>query len=164
VWYLESMHPVTPADRRTRENAVLAMAAGDRSPEPFDAVLGRVATALRQGFSHYTGVYLYWLESGDTLVLRAFCGRPTEHTRIPVGQGICGRAARERRTVVVEDVNADPAYLACSLETRSEIVVPVIRGREVLGEIDIDSDVPAAFTPADREFLEKLASQLAARA
>ena len=97
-------------------------------------------------------------------MLRAFRGRPTDHTRIPVGQGICGRAAREKQTVLVDDVNADPAYLACSLETKSEIVVPVMRGTEVLGEIDIDSDVPAAFTEADREFLERLAFLIAARA
>jgi L-methionine (R)-S-oxide reductase len=162
--YLDGMSTETPVERRVRENAVLAMASGEGTEGPLDAVLGRVAMALQQGFPQYTGVYLYWLESGDTLALRAFCGRPTEHTRIPVGQGICGRAARERRTVVVEDVNADPAYLACSLETRSEIVVPVMSGGDVLGEIDIDSDVPAAFGPADREFLEKLASLLAAQA
>ncbi len=154
----------TPVERRAREDAVLAMAARVGTAEPFDAVLGRVATALQQGFPPYTGVYLYWLEGGDTLALRAFSGRPTEHTRIPVGQGICGRAAREGRTVVVEDVNADPAYLACSLETRSEIVVPVMRGRDVLGEIDIDSDVPAAFGSEDRLFLEKLAALIASKA
>jgi L-methionine (R)-S-oxide reductase len=163
VWYLQRMSPVTPADRRTREAAVLALAAAKQAV-PFDALLEGVATALQQDFPHYTGVYLYWLEAGTTLSLRAFRGRPTEHTRIPVGQGICGRAAREQRTVVVEDVNADPGYLACSLETRSEIVVPIMRGRDVLGEIDIDSDVPAAFGPEDREFLEKLARLIAAKA
>ena len=146
--------------RADSEREVLALV-GDAGS--LDAVLEQVVAALRSRFPHYTGVYIYWLESPDTLHLRAFRGRPTEHVRIPVGQGICGRAAREKQTVVVDDVNADPAYLACSLETQSEIVVPIMRGATVLGEIDIDSDVPAAFTRDDRAFLEKLAALMAAR-
>ena len=157
------MNPAAPADRKAREEAVLALARAQEAV-PFDTLLDRVAAALQRDFPHYTGVYLYWLEAGATLGLRSFRGRPTEHTRIPVGQGICGRAAREQRTVVVEDVNADPSYLACSLETRSEIVVPIMRGRDVLGEIDIDSDVPAAFDPGDRAFLERLAEVIARKA
>jgi len=149
------------ADRPAAERSVLALVS-PAGREPLDAVLDQVVAALQSRFPHYTGVYVYWLEGG-TLVLRAFRGRPTDHTRIPVGQGICGRAAREKATVVVDDVNSDPAYLACSLETRSEIVVPVMRGAEVLGEIDIDSDVPAAFGEADRRFLEQLAFLVAAR-
>ena len=155
------MDTAAPTGRASREKSVIAMA---EAAGPLDATLERVVAALQSLFPHYTGVYLYWLTGGDVLKLRAFRGRPTEHAEIPVGQGICGRAARERRTVVVEDVNADPAYLACSLETRSEIVVPIMRGRDVLGEIDIDSDVPAAFDPGDREFLEKLAVLIAGKA
>ncbi len=158
------MDVLSPAERSARERDVLAVAAGVGTGRELDAVLERVVQSLQAGFPHYTGVYVYWLEGGDTLSLRAFRGRPTDHTKIPVGQGICGRAARERRTVVVEDVNADPAYLACSLETRSEIVVPIMRGSAVLGEIDIDSDEPAAFDPADRDFLERLAVLIAAKA
>jgi len=155
--YLGGMETPISTDRAARERDVLDMA---RAPDAgsFDGLLDRVAAALQAGFPQYTGVYLYWLEDPETLVLRAFRGRPTEHTRIPVGQGICGRAAREARTVLVDDVNADPAYLACSLETRSEIVVPVMREGRVRGEIDIDSDMPAAFTGADRVFLERLAA------
>jgi L-methionine (R)-S-oxide reductase len=152
----------SPSDRRSEiEHEILALL-GDTAP--FDALLEQVVTQLQSRFPHYTGVYIYWLESADILRLRAFRGRPTEHVRIPVGQGVCGRAAREKQTVVVDDVTADPAYLACSLETKSEIVVPVMRGATVLGEIDIDSDVPAAFTSEDTEFLEKLAVLIAARA
>ena len=151
----------TPTDRTAAEREVLAAAAGT---DALDALLERLAAALQSRFPHYTGVYFYWLEGGDDLRLLAYRGRPTDHVRIPVGQGICGRAARERRTVVVDDVNADPAYLACSLETRSEIVVPIVRRGTVLGEIDIDSDVPAAFTPADRAFLEQLAVLIAEKA
>lgn len=156
------MTAATPSGRTEQEREVLALVAGaDRAS--LEAVLDRVVGALQSRFPRYTGVYIYWLDGRDTLELRAFRGRSTDHVRIPVGQGICGRAAREKRTVVVDDVDADPAYLACSLETRSEIVVPIVRGASVLGEIDIDSDVPAAFTPDDRAFLEQLAGLIAAR-
>ncbi len=129
---------------------------------PLDALLDRVVEALHSTFRHYTGVYLYWMDGPDALVLRAFRGRPTEHTRIPVAIGVCGRAAREKRTVIVDDVNADPSYLACSLETRSEIVVPIMKGDAVLGEIDIDGDDAAAYGPADQRFLEEVARLIAA--
>jgi L-methionine (R)-S-oxide reductase len=127
-----------------------------------DALLDRVVEALRSRFAHYTGVYLYWMDGPDALVLRAYRGRPTEHTRIPVDRGICGRAAREKHTVIVDDVKADPSYLACSLETRSEIVVPIMKDGEVFGEIDIDGDAPAAYGPSDQRFLEEVARLIAA--
>lgn len=132
------------------------------SKDSRDVLLDHVAQALKENFPHYTGVYLYLLE-GETLVLHSFRGRPTEHTRIPIGAGICGRAARVKQTVTVDDVNADAEYIACSLETRSEIVVPIMGGDQVFGEIDIDSDVPAAFTESDRKFLEEVAQLLAMR-
>jgi GAF domain-containing protein len=75
--------------------------------------------------------------------------------------GICGAAATHKETIVVDDVDADPRYLACSLETRSEIVVPIMKGARVLGEIDIDSDKKAAFGSGDREMLEAVAALLA---
>ena len=131
---------------------------------PLDAVLDRVAEGLHGRFARYTGVYLYWLDGPDALVLRAFRGRPTEHTRIPVAVGICGRAVRERRTVIVDDVTSDQSYLACSLETRSEIVVPVMKDGVVLGEIDIDGDDAAAYGTSDQRFLEEVAALVAARA
>jgi L-methionine (R)-S-oxide reductase len=82
----------------------------------------------------------------------------TEHVRIPVGQGVCGAAAASGVTEIVDDVNADPRYLACFPSTRSEIVVPIAREGRVLGEIDIDSDRPAAFTDDDRVLLERVAA------
>ena len=132
------------------------------SKDPRDVLLDQVAQVLKENFPHYTGVYLYLLD-GETLVLHSFRGRPTEHTRIPIGAGICGRAARVKQTVTVDDVQADAEYIACSLETRSEIVVPIMRGDQVFGEIDIDSDVPAAFTASDQGFLEEVARLLANR-
>lgn len=118
------------------------------------------ARALRHARPVFTGVYLYRL-TGDTLVLGEHVGRPTEHVRIPVGAGICGASAASGRTIVVDDVNADERYIACSLETRSEIVVPVKTGGRYLAQIDIDSDRPAAFTPGDRVLLEHAARLLA---
>jgi L-methionine (R)-S-oxide reductase len=95
----------------------------------------------------------------DDLVLGRWTGpEATEHVRIPIGQGICGAAAASGRTEIVEDVNADPRYLACFTSTRSEIVVPTAYQGRVVGEIDIDSDQPAAFTEADRVFLERVAT------
>ena len=111
---------------------------------------------------HYNWVGVYLLENGE-LVLGPFVGKPTPHTRIPLNKGICGAAASSGKTVIVDDVTQDPRYLTCSLETRSEIVVPIIRNGRVLGEIDIDSDTPAAFTEDDRRLLEAVAEILAAK-
>ena len=127
---------------------------------PISNLLELIAASLYDNFPHFTGVYIYLLE-GEMLVLGPYRGRPTEHTRIPIGAGICGRAARVKETVLVDDVNADAEYIACSLQTRSEIVVPIMRDARVFGEIDIDSDVPAAFTAQDRKFLEEVARLLA---
>ena len=99
---------------------------------------------------------------GDDLVLHNFIGAPSPHTRIRIGQGICGAAAQEKQTVMVPDVSKDPRYLACSLETRSEIVVPITKLGYVFGEIDIDSHTPNAFTERDRLLLEEVARKLAA--
>ena len=127
---------------------------------PGEPALRRAVELLKSNLPDYTWVGIYRLE-GDTLVLGPFIGKPSPHTRIPIGQGICGAAAAARDTIVVHDVNADPRYLACSLETKSEIVVPILREGEVLGEIDIDSDRRAAFGRGDRELLERVAAILA---
>jgi L-methionine (R)-S-oxide reductase len=117
-------------------------------------VLQEVVDALHDGFDHYSWVGIYLVE-GDDLVLGPWKGpESTEHVRIPVGQGICGAAAASGETEIVDDVNADPRYLACFPSTRSEIVVPISFEGRVVGEIDIDSDRPAAFTDEDRAFLE----------
>ncbi len=146
-------------DRRARKRAVfdaIKKASGDSR----DVLLDQVAEALKENFTHYTGIYIYLLD-GETLVLGPYRGRPTEHTRIPIGAGICGRAARVKETVTVDDVTADAEYIACSLETRSEIVVPIMRGGRAYGEIDIDSDAAAAFSTEDTEFLERIARFIA---
>ena len=124
------------------------------------SLLAEVVSLLHRERPHYHWVGVYLLE-GEELVLGPYVGKPTVHTRIPLNQGICGAAASSGQTLIVDDVNADPRYLACSLETRSEIVVPIIHKGRVLGEIDIDSDQPAAFTPQDRELLETIAELIA---
>lgn len=149
------------SDRRARERAVMDAIAQSKN-DSLDARLDEMAAALKENFSHYTGVYLYLLD-GEMLVLNTYRGRPTEHTRVPIGTGICGRAARVKQTVTIDDVTADAEYIACSLQTRSEIVVPIMRGDRVLGEIDIDSDVPAAFSEDDKKFLEEVARSIAPR-
>jgi len=118
------------------------------------------AVAILKEDPRYTWVGIYLLD-GDDLVLGPYLGKPSPHTRIPLGRGICGAAATSRATIIVDDVNSDPRYLACSIETQSEIVVPIMRGGEVLGEIDIDSDRRAAFGPADQHRLEAVAALLA---
>jgi L-methionine (R)-S-oxide reductase len=101
------------------------------------------------------------LEAGarpPMLVLGAFKGAMTPHTRIPLNQGICGAAASSGQTVVVDDVSKDPRYLACSLETKSEIVVPVFVNGTVVGELDVDSHFAAAFTPEHQDLVQYCAS------
>jgi putative methionine-R-sulfoxide reductase with GAF domain len=122
-----------------------------------DEVLRKTVEILHDRFDHYSWVGIYLLE-GDDLVLGPWKGpQATEHVRIPVGQGICGAAAVSGRTEVVDDVTADDRYLACFPSTRSEIVVPIAYEGKIVGEIDIDSDSPAAFGEADRTFLERVA-------
>jgi L-methionine (R)-S-oxide reductase len=124
-------------------------------------LLQLAAGRIRAAGAPYSGVYLYMLH-GEELVLEAFDGRPTEHTRIPVGRGICGRAVAERRDLNVPDVQAADAYLACSIETKSELVVLIRRHDEILGQIDIDSDVPNGFDAAEEAAVRSVADALAA--
>jgi putative methionine-R-sulfoxide reductase with GAF domain len=127
-----------------------------------DQALQRAVQILKERMPSYTWVGVYLLE-GDELVLGPYIGKPSPHERIPLGRGICGAAASEQHTIIVDDVNADPRYLACSIDTRSEIVVPIMRDGRVFGEIDIDSDKPAAFGASDRALLESAAAWLADR-
>lgn len=126
------------------------------------SAMKQAVSLLKDGVADYTWVGIYLLD-GNELVLGPYVGKPSPHTRIPLGRGICGAAAAEKATIVVDDVNADSRYLACSIETKSEIVVPIMQGTEVLGEIDIDSDKPSAFGTKDRELLEPIAALLAER-
>jgi len=125
-----------------------------------DETLRMVVKLLKESFPKYSWVGIYLVE-GAELVLHNYMGKPSPHTRIPIGQGICGAAVHEKKSIIVDDVNADPRYLACSIETRSEIVIPIMSGNKVFGEIDIDSDLEAIFHDSDQEILEKCAAVLA---
>lgn len=114
---------------------------------------------LKRHFPKYNWAGIYLVE-GNELVVHNYLGAPTPHVRIPIGQGICGAAVAEEQTIIVPEVHADPRYLSCSIETKSEIVVP-IQGRQMHGEIDIDSHTPDAFWENDKIFLEETARSLA---
>jgi GAF domain-containing protein len=123
-------------------------------------VLQDVVDVLYDGFEKYSWVGIY-LVKGDVLVIGPWKGKQaTEHTKISIGKGVCGSAARSGKTEVVDDVSKDSRYLSCFHSTRSEIVVPIKNKNRVIGEIDIDSDVPAAFNKTDELFLEKIADML----
>ncbi|MCB2199207.1 GAF domain-containing protein [bacterium] len=116
-----------------------------------------IVKQLQEKVSTYSWVGFYWVV-GDELLLGAWDGpEATEHVRIPIGEGICGLAARTKETVLVDDVNEREDYLACFPYTRSEIVVPILRDGEAIGEIDIDGDEVGAFGDEDRKELERLA-------
>jgi GAF domain-containing protein len=123
----------------------------------------KTAVTLVDGFSagfNWTGVYMM---HGDALDVGPYIGPETPHTHIELNSGICGAAASMKRTIIVPDVQADPRFLACSVHTRSEIVVPLLDGDQCIGEIDIDSNQPNFFTDEDREMLEEIAATLVSR-
>jgi len=131
--------------------------------ENADELMSIILRRLRERLPHFNWVGFYMIErglpgEGPMLVLGPYVGAETPHKRIPFNQGICGAAVSSGQTLVVDDVNADPRYLACSLETRSEIVAPVFVRGVAVGELDIDSHTPAAFTDDDRRLVEHCAA------
>lgn len=131
--------------------------------ESFENGCKIVVDSLRTMISHFDWVGIY-MRQLDDLVLIAWNGpKETEHTRIPIGAGICGLAAKRKETVTVDDVSGDSRYLACFPQTRSELVVPLLGKEDVIGEIDIDSDTLATFTNEDRSLVEQVAGTLVSR-
>ncbi len=155
-------HPVLeerPLDHGDALNLIRQAVAEAPGPE---AAAQRAVEELHERFPHYDWVGIYWVDANGTdLVLGPWIGpEATEHTRIPIGVGICGAAAASGQTEIVEDVTADERYLACFATTRSEIVVPMLVEGQVVGEIDIDGSDPGAFNETDRLFLEEIAALL----
>ncbi len=127
------------------------------------AAMATVACELHHGLPHFDWTGFYRASEPETLVIGPYQGT---HgcLRIPFSRGVCGAAARERRTQLVPDVEAFPGHIACSSTTRSEIVVPVLTpGGRLLAVLDVDSDAPAAFDETDRLFLERLCRKLGAQ-
>ena len=131
-----------------------------------DQLMEGITVLLNKEMLKYNWVGFYMLEAGadpPMLVLGHYQGAMTPHTRIPLNLGICGAAASSGKTVVVDDVKVDRRYLACSLETKSEIVVPIFVRGKVGGELDIDSHFLAAFADEDRELVEYCAQLVGKR-
>ena len=125
-----------------------------------DAVMRAIIQTLAKEMQHYNWIGFYMLSKTDQNILELgpYYGAPTPHTRIPLDQGICGAAVSQGKTIVVDDVHADSRYLACSIETKSEIVAPIFVRGNVAGELDIDSHEAAAFGSEDRILVEGCAA------
>lgn len=134
-----------------------------RALASIEELMKLITARLHESMLKYNWVGFYLLTQErpgeeEVLHLGPFVGSMTPHTRIRLNQGICGAAASTGKTIVVDDVSKDPRYLACSIETKSEIVVPVFVRGKVVGELDIDSHFPAAFGPEDRKLVEHCAA------
>ena len=131
-----------------------------------DALLRKAVRTIKTADDRYDWVGVYLVGEGEELWLHNYVGEPTVHAKIPVGTGVCGRAVAERRNFNIKDVSKEENYLACSPDTKSELVILIRAGDEIYGEIDIDSEEAAAFTEDDEIALisiaDKLAEQLAA--
>ena len=147
--------PVLDSDR-----IVAALRGAFAREEGREGLLRVAAEKIRAAGPPYTSVYLYMLD-GNELVLEAHAGRDTDHTRIPVGVGVCGTAVASGKDQNVPDVRAVENYLACNTWTRSELVVLIRRGSLILGQIDIDSDVPDPFTAEEEAAVKQVADALA---
>ena len=133
-----------------------------KSKKSFKQKLNSVCQILFDNVDYYNwvGFYLVDKEKERQLVLETFVGEPTEHIKIPFGKGICGQAADRKTTFVVQDVASQDNYLSCSINVKSEIVVPILKDEQILGELDIDSHVLEPFDLRDREFLEQICLKL----
>jgi len=124
--------------------------------------LQNICKLLKDEVAYYDWVGFYFVdkENPEELILGPFEGTPTEHTCIPFGQGICGQVAKDRKPRIIQDVTKEDNYLSCSINVKSEIVVPIFKNEEFIGEIDIDSHKAAPFTDEDEIFLVKIAEKV----
>ena len=151
---------MTTSSASEATKVVRALRAAQLHDEGRHTLLQMACERIRAWGPPYTSVYAYMLH-GNELALEAFAGRETEHTRIPVGTGVCGTAVSEKRDQNVADVTAIGNYLACNLFTKSELVVLIRRGDHILGQIDIDSDVPNGFGEREHADVKEVADALA---
>lgn len=153
-------HFMSDDERRKRFSLLLHRLPTELRDKTFDEKLATIACFLDKYVEHYNWSGFYLTTNDRLLSLGAFVGEPTEHLEIPFGSGICGQAAETMDVFVVPDVSKEENYLACSLKTKSEIVIPLIKEGQVIGELDIDSHFPNGFGASDREFLEKVCEAL----
>ena len=142
-------------DYEKAENEIIVIASKPSN------VLEKVVDYLYGNFNHYSWVGIYIVEGNDLLLGPWRGEQATEHTKIPIGTGVCGSAAQSGNVEIVPDVSKDERYLSCFVSTRSEIVVPIKKNEKIIGEVDIDSDELNAFDKKDALFLEKIADMLA---
>lgn len=124
--------------------------------------LQNICKLLKEDTAHYDWVGFYFVDrqNPNELILGPFEGAPTEHTRISFGQGVCGQVAEDERARIVQDIAQEENYLSCSIDVKSEIVVPIFKKGKFIGEIDIDSHTIAAFSGEDEVFLKMIAEKV----
>jgi len=144
---------------RTEFDIVRDMRSAARTAPTVHVLMATICHSLAHRLNGYNWVGFYMLDPKDPnmLLLGPFVGAQTPHTRIPLNQGVCGAAVSQGQTIVVDDVQSDPRYLSCSLDTKSEIVAPVFVHGKIAGELDIDSHEAARFKQEDRDLVEKCA-------
>ena len=155
--FIAQIDPSVPKDQlyRDLEASLQSLLEGETDPV---ANLANAAALLNQALADINWCGFYLLRGGE-LVLGPFQGKPA-CVRIPLGKGVCGTAAENRETLVVADVNAFPGHIACDAASRSEIVVPIVRGRTLVGVLDVDAPEPARFDEEDRAGLERFVNAL----
>lgn len=132
------------------------------SPQDTNVKLLKICQVLDKEISYYNWTGFYFKNGDkDELVLGPYVGAETDHTVIPFGKGICGQVAVSGETFVVPDVWAQNNYLSCSIDTKAEIVVPIFKNGENIGQIDIDSHTIDPFTKEDEEMLKWLCDEVA---
>ena len=141
--------------RQLIDNVRIAISSKESEPEVLKAAV-EIIHDFSDGFS-WTGLYIM---KNEALEVGPFIGPKTPHTRIELHSGICGAAASQKKSIIVDDVTGDPRFLACSPLTKSEIVVPLLDGDVVLGEIDIDSNQRSFFSTDDKKMLEQIAATI----
>jgi len=133
-----------------------------RTGKPRDEILLKICQYLKTNIAYYDWVGFYIADPKKHLLnLGPYCGAPTDHVRIPFGQGICGQVAETLETILVRDVNSESNYLVCSLDVKSEIVIPIFKNEQFVAELDIDSHQKNSFSDQDRSFLEKTGIEVA---
>lgn len=127
-----------------------------------DQQLYSICELLKKGIPYYHWVGFYFVNGEKKeLKLRQFAGKPTEHTLIPFGKGICGQVAVSNNNFIVQDVTEQDNYISCGMDVKSEIVIPIFKAGKNVGQIDIDSHDIAPFTKEDETFLEQVCKEIA---